>query len=434
MSIVTSKKIQRQWERKASDYPNYEVRDVGGNYSPEEGQKLRADVYPVGPLFPRQTGAITTGRDTADFVSASYHPVVRAALNFRMRKAFEANFMLVDPNESTGVYDQYPYYRWLYNEIETFLRSVIDAFSEYGHVSFKDMLKNILWNGMVSGFQVPEFNWEKRGNMWWITEVAIKEPRLFDLYINEVADIEGFRYSETGQLFAGQVMGKFAVLPYPNLRNGNWYGTGLVQPAMCAIQQLMQAEEAATRTINRLSIRPIKLEHTDDTDESLINGLANALANMDSASVLRYSLPRSEDAQGNDQQMLETIRISVLEDRASADGLKMVVEALLYFQREVNREFGVPDDIGMTTTDSGSYAKSKTEEEAVVDPSTFEDRDYVRSFLNVYFIPNAIKYNWPVLPPGFMLPRFGRHDEFSAVQLASMAESKVDEVSTDAAE
>lgn len=395
-----------EWQAAARKYVKTE--DPGEDYTPREGQALRVRSFGIAPLRPEDPKAVTSGAQTRDFVKAAYHPVVRAALEFRLRSAFEAPFEWFDPNPE-GLYLQYPTYKWLFGQLLHSVRQQVADYEEYGFQTFRDMLKGLLWNGMVQGFNTPEFVFSRQGLKWRVSEVAVQAPDLFEYYVNEVGQIEGFWYTATGDFFCGEEMGKFAFIPYPTIRNGNWYGNSLVQPVMCDVEFLVNAEESAIRTMRTLSVRPLLHKYKAGLAKRSVSAMHEALKQLESSSVLSVEMREKVDNQGGDGDMVADQEFEVLPDRASPEGIKMTGQLVEMYVRRINRVMGVPDDLGLTTTEGGSYAKAKTEDESVVRPATQQDRQYVANFVNTWFVPNALRYNWPFLPPGLKMPRIRNH-------------------------
>jgi hypothetical protein len=206
-------------------------------------------------------------------------------------------------------------------------------------------------------------------------------------------------------------MGKFAVCPYPTIRNANWYGQSLLQPIARDIALLDIVEESAVRAIQSLSVRPIIHQVPPESSEEDVSDIHAALTNTGSNGVITIPLLERSIGPDGGETVLETQRIQVLEDRASGEGMDAIEFLLNYYPTRITRALGVPDDLGLTTTNSGSYAKSQTEDEAVVNPVHAQDRDYVINFFNTYVIPWMIKPNERFLPPGYRLPRFKRAEE-----------------------
>lgn len=404
-------KTAASWFEQSQDTQTFPTDEPGKRYVAKPGQKLRARAWPVSPLYADYPYAITDGSQTRKYEILSYHPVVRACLDFRLRGAFSLPFEIVDPNE--GNYMRHPEYRALFQEHKRWVLQQIANYAEYGHQSFKDMLKGFLWNGMVNGFQVPEADFEIRGYRMEVKEIVIFDPTRFTIYINESGQVQGFRYSVDGSWHGGEEMGKFAVCPYPTLRNANYYGQSLLQSIARDVDLLDIIEESAVRSIQALSVRPIIHQVPPESKDDDVEDIHNALVNVGSSGVV--TIPLLERAIGPDgsETVLETQRITVLEDRASGEGMDAIQYLMDYYPTRITRALGVPDDLGLTSTEGGSYAKARTEDLAVVSPVHAQDRDYVVNFLNVYVIPWMIKMNEHFLPPGYRLPRFRRSDEWS---------------------
>lgn len=402
-------KTSAQWYEDSQETPTYPTEEVGRRYVAKPGQKLRARAWPVSPLYPDYPYAISSGSQTRRFEALTYHPVVRACLDFRVRGAFMAPFELVDPNE--GNYLRHPEYRALFEEHKRWILNQIANYAEYGHQTIKDMAKGLLWNGMTNGYNIPEAVFTQRGYMTEVEEIVIFDPARFDIYINQTGQVEGFRYSVDGSWHGGDEMGKYAVCPYPTLRNANWYGQSLLQPIARDIDLLDIVEESAVRSIQALSVRPIIHQVPPEAKDDDVEDIHNALVNTGSNGVITIPMLERGVTAGGDETILETQKITVLEDRASGEGMDAIEFLLNYYPTRITRALGVPDDLGLTTTDAGSYAKSQTEDSAVVHPVHAQDRDYVINFFNVYVIPWMIKSNDRFLPPGYRLPRFRRSDE-----------------------
>lgn len=393
----------KRWIEESDATETYDTIDLVDEYSPEEGQKLRARAYPVGPLLSDVPFAPTSGGDLLTFERVAMNPVVKGALDFRMRGAFQDPYEIINPNAQT-----HPEWDGLFaKHLELLLRQMAN-YAEYGHQPFLDKCRNILWNGMRSGTQIGEFDWKLRDLEWQNIEIVTPDPSNFDIWITETGQWQGFQYYVDGRKYGGDQLGKYFIAPYPFLANGNYYGQSLVQPIVPYAELLNEVLEAQGIAQAAFSSNPIILKFTNQIKN--IQKMVKDLTQTKKLAVIALEMERIVQ-DGEDTHVVETQTVDVLPSRADAEGIKSGQWLAEFLTREIKRGLGVPDDIGLTSATGGAYAKAKVEEQSVVMPVHAQDRDYVCNFLNVWWIPNVIKTNYGKLPRSYRLPRFRRSDD-----------------------
>lgn len=410
----------------AAEIEKVPVPELNQDRKPTPGVSLKANVYGPTPLFPWPPFAVSSGAETRRFAEAAMHPLVQAALNWRLRGAFQRGFELV-PGNSKESYEKHPGWEVFDREIMDMIRDQVDNFPDLMGQTLKQTLESVHYNGMVHGFNVAEGIMGKRWGINVLRGVLIPSPELFMLNIDESNLLCGLQYTSDGISRQPEDMTYIAVTPYPRLQNLNYYGQSLIQPILRSLRLLQGVEEKGLRALSALAMKDVIIEYDINDKKRLdIMTLASGIRNGQAGSVITVpSLERDPDGKA----LLSSFVIKVLDSRAEPEAISLILQYLEYYPKEINRAFGMPDDIGMTTVDGGAYAKSANENVTVIDPVHAQDRDFIRGFMNNTIIPWMVKPNYlgpngiSILPPGYQLPRYGKDDEFDAVDLVNMSDT-----------
>lgn len=366
-------------------------------YKPEKGQFIPNRFRGVNQVMPEENFSVNSGSDVKKYDTVSLNPVINTPLNAVLMGTFWGTWSIEGVND----YDIYPEFEELDRQLITMIN---DQIYDMKYETFENTLKAFTWDSMVYGFEIAEMNFTQRDGLNVVESIKTKPPFNFNIWVNQVDDIEKIQHTPSGTYIEGERLDKFVIGTYPYLRDGNHYGTSILKSVAFDVQLLEIMEEAQTRGVKMLSIRPvIHWEKDKDRTVEEINNIRNAIFNMESASVI--SLPMDLVPGNEEAGVQKSDQIQVLEDRASPDGVKLIIDIIDMLQKRITRNLGLPDDLGFTSTGVGSFAKSKTEMDMFLAFVT-RNQQYIRDVVNRQIIPAMVKYNFSSFPDKYRLPQF----------------------------
>lgn len=376
-----------------------------GVFKPYPGDWIRQRTIGINPLRSPIPGDIQSGDQARRYALVAKNPVVNAALNRRMIGAFRSQWDIEPCND----YKLHPEFEALDNEI---IDLVNDQIRELEYESFTSVLKTIFWDSLVYGYSISEMIFNdsadaaRRGE-WRVIAIKPKVSFDFDFWADDVGNLDRIFYKPFGLFRIHEQLEKFVITTYPNRRDGNFYGTSALQSIIQDVNLLQMLEEFEAKGIQRLSVRPIMLWYAGDLSDTELENYQATLYDLNSSGLA--SFPMTVDpATGKTDKYAE---VEVLEDRASADGIELTRAIIEMLQRRINHTLGTPNDVGFTSTESGSLAKADVESDQMTIASLF-DNEFIESFVNRQIIPAMTVYNYSTFPDRYQLPKF----RFSAVK------------------
>lgn len=337
-----------------------------------------------------------TGQTTYKYGTIAIHPTVAPALKFLVDGAFWSTYSIHPVND----YEKYPGY-------ENIDKAIIDLINyqieNLNYESFTNTLKSIWYDSLVYGFSIAEMNFKFDGNYNCIDNIKPHSPFNFDLYSDKGNNLSRIYYKLNGTFIEGALLEKFILTTYPYVTHGSHYGTSILQSIYFDVKMIEILEQAYSNGVRSLAIKSIEHHFIGDNLSSQeLEDVQNSLFNLESSSLI--SLPATQNSNGD---MIKQHDIKVMEDRASAEGTKLIKDLLSILYKRVNRSLGLPDDLGFSNTNVGSFAKAK-EEMNLYTQTIVNNQEFIANFVNKKIIPYMVKYNYPSLcsTKEYKLPKF----------------------------
>ena len=257
-------------------------------------------------------------------------------------------------------------------------------------------------SSMKYGFAIAEYVFAKRGGLNVVESIKTKPSFNFNIWVNEVDDIYKLEHTPDGTSREKEQLNKFLIGTYPYLVDGNHYGTSILKSIAFDVDLLEILEEAQTMGVKALAIRPIIhwFNKKNRTKEDVAD-IQSKLFNMGSSSVVSLGmnlLPGLED-----KGMVKSDEIQVLEDRASSQGVALIIDVIDMLQKRITRNLGLPDDLGFTSTGVGSHAKAREEMDMFL-THVARNQQYIEDVVNRQIIPAMVQYNLSTIPETYRLP------------------------------
>jgi hypothetical protein len=303
--------------------------------------------------------------------------------------------------EGVNDYDRYPEFEELDQQLITMIN---DQIYDMEYETFENTLKALAQNSMTYGFTIAEMNFAQRDGLYVIESIKTKPSFNFNIWVNQVDDIERLQHTPSGTYIERVKLEKFIIGTYPYLRDGNHYGTSILKSIAFDVDLLEIMEEAQTRGVKMLTIRPVvHWEKDKDRTKEEIAKIRAAIFNIESASVI--SLPMDLIPGNEEAGLQKSDEIQVLEDRASSDGVALINDIIDMLQKRITRNLGMPDDLGFTSAGVGSFAKAKEEMDMFL-AYVIRNQQYIKDVVNRQIIPPMVKYNFSSFPDKYRLPQF----------------------------
>lgn len=385
-------------------------------YVIEEGDWIRARTLGIMPLRSPVPGDILNGLQAQRYALIAKNPVVKSALDTILIGVFWGRWEI----ESGNNYELHPEFEAI---DDVMIKSIHAQTSTLEYETFDNVLRSIMRDSMVYGFSISEIIFNTEDEYAEVGEhrvkaIKTKAPFEFDFWVDEVGNLDRIYYRPFGLFREREELNKFVIATYPHLIDGNYYGTSEMQSILQDVQLLEVVEENQAQGIARLAVRPTILHTAQNMSESEKGAIEQAIYNSTSGSLI--SLPASIDPETG--ELKKTHEITVMDDRASHEGVGLIKDVIDMLQKRVLRTLGVPDDLGYTSTDVGSLAKAKEEMNMFIARLIFKQK-YIESVVNRQIIPAMTVYNWRDLPRDYVLPRFkfGAMDEYYTAQMTEVS-------------
>lgn len=339
----------------------------------------------------------TSGNQTAKYGLTALHPAVAPALKILEEGPFWSKWAFQPAND----YEINPEYKVIDDKILSMLNYQVDKGFKYE--SFENVLRAIWRDKLIYGFSISEVNYKTKGGYHCLDNIKVHSPYLFDIYTDDFFEISKLSYNIWGQEVEKELLPeKFIVSTYPFVSHGNFYGESALKSIYSDVLVIEALEEAQADGARTLSMKPVihhYVEGEDKTDEAT---LRSHLLDLENSDVL--SLPGVDNEDG---EVLKKELIEVMENRSDSEGLALISDMLEERYRRINRNLGLPDDLGFTQTNIGSLAKSNNEMD-VYTQGIVSNQARLEEIVNRQIIPKMVQYNYPSLleHPSYKLPCF----------------------------
>lgn len=354
------------------------------------------------PVINREAYVSPSGKSTQRFSEYTLHPLVQLGISTLLTGAFSTGWSFVPGNDYKS--KQGKIHEGLDNEIiESMYYQTDESF--WDHETFEANLYSFVEYAMEYGFEVAERLPKHQGNFTGVCGLKTYEPFEFELYVDDHRDLERLQYSYSGQWFErDEINDHFVVGTWPRIKGGNLYGWSSIQPVLHDIKALQIIEEAQTLGVQSLVVKPIIHWYlANATDKREIESIRMMLTTHGALQALSLKSPQKV---GENQiaGLAKAHEFEVLDDRASHDGVELIKDVIDFLQKRILRTYGLPDDLGFTTTSVGSLAKA-SEEMNLFLARIRQIQVWIEGIVNRHIVPWMVLYNWE-LPERYMLPKF----------------------------
>jgi hypothetical protein len=352
-------------------------------YRPSVGELITRDTGTTTVETSYDPGAIQAGMEVKKYYESALHPAVATYLEIRTKAPFWSGFHIKEMND----YDRYPGFEAIDKVVIDLLNYQIDRMRKE---EFMHVLKGMLYDGLVGGFTIAEKNFKWDGRYQCVDNIKTHSPFNFDIYTDIGFNIDKLYYSLTGTFIEKNDLPKIVIGTYPYVQHGRHYGRSVIQPIHYDVQMIQALENLLTQGIQRLTLKQIiYYYHGDEMSESDVQKKQRALYNADGGAVFAFHCEvdpnRGTAIRGDD--------IRVLESLADPQGIVLITDYLQILYKRASRILGIPDDLGLTNTNVGSYSKA-VEEMNILTLFGITDQEWIENIVNRQIFPSMIQYNY----------------------------------------
>ena len=360
----------------------------------ENMERARTTITMGPQLFTNRDGPndIVVGSQTRKYDKlARSDSTVAVPMRTTLAAAFWVDGLLMRRND----YSVFPQFEAIDDMIISFIEDTFEAFS---YQSFRASLMELVDSARKCGFSVSEKLWESIAGRWVLRALKSHPSWNFEPEVDEWSNLQGIFHSQTGETFHP---GAFVWAVWPRLHAGNWLGESELESIRHDVLLLEKLEKA--QAINSDQMAKKAAVHTfignrdDDEQTTVNNAIDNALVGN------RNAIVHLVGQQNPDFTLGVLDKIDILEDRSAPESLKQTAKIISEEKKEITRALGVPDDLGMTTAASGSWAKSQTEFSLFISRAE-EIQRFAVDIVNRDIIADMIRFNFDTLPDGYKCP------------------------------
>ncbi len=359
----------------------------------KDEKAIRSTALFAQPLIPYEPLDVQTGADTLKYSETARNPVVKTALDIIINGALQLRGNVMPMND----YDLHPAFEDIDDTVVKMINSQIERLN---YVDWETVQRSLLYNAMVFGFAVAEKNFDKKGLIYRIKEIKTKPSFNFEVYVNEFDEIESLNYFEVTQERYLDPR-KFIVSPFPVLKEGNYYGVSELQSIRHDVKVMELLERKRAEGVSSLMVKPIIHKYIN-TGRSKDDTAAahDSIDKFDESSVIHLPADRNESGDFVPGDMLE-----VLPNRSEPDVVEDMAGIIVQHEKKINRALGIPDDMGISTTTSGSFAKARVENN-IFNLKLLECQQWLENTINSQIFPDMVKFNFKYLPDEYRLPQW----------------------------
>lgn len=285
---------------------------------------------------------------------------------------------------------------------DTLLDLINRTLDNFAYQSYAGTIEDLLYSAKVCGFTVAEKVWEKENGENILAAIKTLPSWDFNPVVDEWRNLVCLFYYPVAEYFHP---GAFVFGVWPRLHAGNYLGMSDLESVRHDILLLEKKEEALAKTVRGLSTRP--LVHTFDPlsgteAEALMRKrvIAEGVSGKSDGVIHLIGTSKNEKNEWQPEETLE-----VLDDRTGFEALKALAMTIAESKKEIKRALGLPDDLGSSTVNSGSWAKASQVFDIFVSSAESAQR-WIAALINSQIISDIIQYNYPDLPKGYKRPKW----------------------------
>ena len=222
-----------------------------------------------------------------------------------------------------------------------------------------DAMDNAL-DAKIYGYKCAEIIWGSKESKWTPSQLKFKHSYLFDFDYDEYGNLNevliAYYVGNDGKLVGEDINKKILMMIWPYAKDGNYYGSSILDSIYLQYYQKYNIERYWATYLQNFGMPIIEIKYDSDNIKSgeltEIKDLAeNWQDNM-------YFLNPSKRHKTSGEWLS---KIELLPHEVKSTSTDAYEKSIRYLDQCIKRKMLLPDNVGYTTTDTGSYAKSQTE-------------------------------------------------------------------------
>ena len=274
------------------------------------------------------------------------------------------------------------------NELDDKIINFINSqFKNLVNDSFHNILDNLL-DARIYGFIVAEKVFHEENGKIKLKNIKCKSSHLWNFNFDLKGNIESLSFYTRNGLKKFPPY-KFIIATYPYIHNGNILGESEYLSIYNDIKTKQTLEKMRNVGFQYCCVKPIVHYYQVNRESSEIESSKTAIDKAENSSVIH--IPANFDNEGKD--LISSDKIEILDKRSDPDGLKELSAYIESLEKRIKRKMGIPDDLGFTDSNSGSYSRAKVQFNSLI--AVIERCHlWISDLINTQVIPQLINLNY----------------------------------------
>jgi SPP1 gp7 family putative phage head morphogenesis protein len=222
-----------------------------------------------------------------------------------------------------------------------------------------DAFDNTL-DAKMYGYKCAEIIWASKDGKWVPEQLKFKHSYLFDFDYDEYGNLQellvGYYVGNDGKVTGEDIAKKFMIMVWPYAKDGNYYGQSVLDAVYLQYFQKYNIERYWATYLQNFGMPIVELKYdVDDIKSAELDTLKELAENWQNN---MYFLTPSKRHKTTGELLG---KVEFVPHEVKATSTDAYEKSIRYLDQCIKRKMFLPDNIGYTTTDTGSYAKSQTE-------------------------------------------------------------------------
>jgi SPP1 gp7 family putative phage head morphogenesis protein len=222
-----------------------------------------------------------------------------------------------------------------------------------------DAMDNAL-DAKIYGYKCAEIIWGTDINKWVPSQFKFKHSYLFDFDYDEYGNLNevliAYYVGNDGKLVGEDISKKILMMIWPYAKDGNYYGSSILDSIYLQYYQKYNIERYWATYLQNFGMPIIEIKYDSDnlkSDEK--DDLKDMAENWQDQ--MWFLTPGKRNKQTGELKG----KFELVMHEVKATSTDAYEKNIRYLDQCIKRKMLLPDNVGYTTTDTGSYAKSQTE-------------------------------------------------------------------------
>lgn len=222
-----------------------------------------------------------------------------------------------------------------------------------------DAMDNAL-DSKIYGYKCAEIIWGSEESKWIPSQLKFKHSYLFDFDYDEYGNLNevliAYYVGNDGKLVGEDINKKILMMIWPYAKDGNYYGSSILDSIYLQYYQKYNIERSWQTYLQNFGTPIIEIKYdSDDLKSAEKDDLKDMAENWQDQ--MWFLTPGKRNKQTGELKG----KFELIMHEVKATSTDAYEKSIRYLDQCIKRKMLLPDNVGYTTTDTGSYAKSQTE-------------------------------------------------------------------------